>query len=487
MKTSYFHRLLTLLAGLAVTLSCVQDDDFNVPNSEIEAPMLIGTKITLNALYGQFEQAVAKEADDLGIDPSDFNYDDVIAELRQTVKLEFTETDTYVEGYVISNDEAGNFFEELILQDLPENPTRGVKVLIDVSPLFITYEFGRRVYVPLDGLTAGLTNGVFSLGVRSGNTIESIPESQLEDYLVRDNVLAEIIPKPIALEEFSFNNLNLYIQLDNVQFNRNEVLGDNRKTFAAEPTDQFDGERILESCETGNTAIFSTSTFADFKAVLLPEGSGQLLGILTRNFFGETYNIVVNDPSTLNFDQERCDPEVFICTTPAGGGPSFFREDFETSASIDDYVAQGWTNVNVSGGNTVWEIGSFSTNNYAQVSGFNSGENPIETWLVTPGIDLDATTAEELTFDVQASYDNGKILEVLFSVDFSGDVATASWQPLDVTIPTGPSNGFGDFEPIGPINLSCVEGIIYIAFRYLGADPNATTRYHIDNIEFRGN
>jgi hypothetical protein len=486
MKTFNFYKLLLLLATVAVTASCVQDDDFDVPDTTVEPPVITGTKISLNALYAQFEQAVADEADDLGVEPSDPNYNDVIAELRQTVKFDFAETDIYVEGYVISNDEAGNFFEELVLQDVPENPNRGVKVLIDVNPLFTTYEFGRKVFVPLDGLTVGLSNGVFSLGQRSGNNIESIAESQLEDYLIRDVVVAQIVPKPIAIEDFSFDNTNLYIQLSNVQFNRNEVLGDDRKTFAAEPEDQFDGERLLESCATGNTAIFSTSTFADFKSVLLPQGSGSLSGILTLNFFGEEFNVVVNDPSSINFTEERCDPEVFVCTTPSGGGDAFFSESFEAFDAIEDYVAQGWTNVNVSGGNTLWQIGNFSNNNYAQISGFNSNEDDIDVWLVTPSINMDATTSEELSFDIQANFDNGKILRVLFSTDFTGDVTTATWQELDVTIPTGPSNGFGDFVPVGPVNLSCVDGDIHIAFLYEGSDPNATTRYHVDNIEVTG-
>jgi len=143
--------------------------------------------------------------------------------------------------------------------------------------------------------------------------------------------------------------------------------------------------------------------------------------------------------------------------------------------------------VNVSGGNEVWEIGNFDNNNYAQVSGFNSGEDVIDTWLVTPAIDMDTTTEEELTFNIQAAFDNGTILSVLVSTDFTGDVTTATWNLLDASIPTGPESGFGDFFPSGPVNVSCVDGMAYIAFRYQGSDPTATTRYHIDDIVITGN
>ncbi|WP_158237162.1 hypothetical protein [Aquimarina sp. MAR_2010_214] len=53
-------------------------------------------------------------------------------------------------------------------------------------------------------------------------------------------------------------------------------------------------------------------------------------------------------------------------------------------------------------------------------------------------------------------------------------------------IPRGPLNAFGNATPSGPINLSCLEGTIRIGFRYVGGDPRATTRYHIDNIKIIG-
>jgi hypothetical protein len=106
---------------------------------------------------------------------------------------------------------------------------------------------------------------------------------------------------------------------------------------------------------------------------------------------------------------------------------------------------------------------------------------------VSPAVDLDATIGEELAFDVQSNFDNGTILSVFVSSDFTGDPTTATWQPLDASIPTGPSGGFGTFQSVGPINISCIEGTVNFAFFYEGSDPSATTRYHVDNIEVTGN
>ena len=489
MKNFNLYKLIMLFIATAVIVSCVQDDDFDIPNTTVEAPNLEGQVLTIMGINGAFEQLVAAAAADLGVEPGDFNYEDVLAELRQTEKLIFdTDQISYVEGYVISSDQSGNFFEEMILQNAATNPVSGVKVLIDVNPLFTTYEIGRKVFVRLDGLSAGYDSGVFTLGILDLNDLEKIGEAQLQDYIIRDNVVETIVPKPILFSEFTDANTNLFVELADAQFNRNDVLGDSPKTFASEPEDQFDGERLLESCEDGGSVIFSTSTFADFKSVLLPSGRGSMNGILTKNFFGDAFNMVVNDPSDISFtNEDRCDPDTFNCTGPSGGGTEFYSEDFEGFNSIEEYVDAGWTNVSASGGSEVWEIGNFDNNNYAQVSGFSSGEDVLDIWLVTPPIDMDSTTEEELMFNIQAAFDNGTILSVLVSNDFTGDVTTANWNLVDAMIPQGPENGFGDFVPAGPINLSCIDGMMNIAFRYQGSDPTATTRYHVDDIVITGN
>ncbi|GAB5398555.1 MAG: DUF5689 domain-containing protein [Aureisphaera sp.] len=489
MKHLKNYKLILFLAVVTFVASCVEDDDFGTPDLTVNDPQLETTPITIEGLYGQFLQEAIQAVDDLGVDPSDPNYEEVLNGVLQDLKITFDEGTTYIEGYVISSDEAGNFFEEIIIQNAPANPTRGVRFLIDVNPLFTAYEPGRKVFIKMDGLSMGISNGLFTIGVLDANDLEKVASSQLEETLLRSSEIATLEPLPITFADFSGDLTNLYVRLSDVQFNRNQVLGDDVLTFAAEPTDEFDGERILESCSTGSNVIFSTSTFADFKAIQLPSGRGTMDGIFTYNFFGDTFNMVVNDPSYINFDSaDRCDPDVYVCDQPSGGGSDIYSENFEQFNAIEDYVNLGWTNVNVANSNgELWVIGNFSNNNYAQITGFNSNEDIIDTWLITPAIDMSATTGEELSFDLQVNFDNGEILTVLFSNDFTGDPTAATWFQLDADIPEGPSGGFGDFEPVGPINVSCVEGTMHVAFRYQGSDPDATTRYHVDNVTVTGN
>ena len=57
----------------------------------------------------------------------------------------------------------------------------------------------------------------------------------------------------------------------------------------------------------------------------------------------------------------------------------------------------------------------------------------------------------------------------------------------NVTLPTGPQSGYGSFASGGNINISCLDGDVYFAFQYLGADGGITTTFQIDNIKVTGN
>lgn len=478
MKTINLKNMLLLVFGLVVLSSCVEDDDFNTPNLSVQEP-----ELEQNAEFIEIAAVAGDLAQEQGGGALDYTNENTV----------FTfPTDgipKYMTGYVISSDEGGNFFEELIIQDNFENPTIGIRILLDVNPIFVRYEVGRKIYVKMNGLTVGIRNGVLSFGGLDGNRVGQIAAPDEEKVIKRSAEVQTIVPLVMEIEEFSDEKTNLYIQLQDVQFNRADVLSDPPKTFASESSDQFDGERALESCATGAATIFSTSTFADYKNLRLPANRGSMDAILTKNFFGDMYNVTVSTPETINFDnEERCDPDFFECTTASGGGATFYLEDFQPYANMAAAEAAGWTNVNVSGGTTRYTLGSFSGTKYAQVSGFNAGASEINVWLVSPGIDMDTTTGEELSFDIQANFDNGTIITVYISNDFTGDPETATWQLLDAVIPTGPSGGFAQsFTTVGPINVSCIDGTAHVGFFYEGSDPAETTRYHITNIRMTGN
>ncbi|GER58829.1 DUF5689 domain-containing protein [Patiriisocius marinus] len=476
MKTFNFYKIIALFVAATFVVSCVQDDEFDIPNTAVEAPNLEGDVITIDALYNALQQEIANNGNET---------------------LTYAESNLFIEGYVVSNDEAGNFFEEIIMQDKASNPTRGVRVLIDVSPLFTYVEFGRKAYVKLDGLTVGFSNGVLTLGIQDGTSAEKIPEALLGEYLIRDPEVATIEPKVLTFSDFNDDNVNQYIRLNNVQFEASQVLGDNPQTYAGGAEDQFDGERVLESCESGQTVVFSTSTFADYKSLLLPAGSGTLDGLLTKNFFGEEFNVTVNDPTTVALDNdERCDPEQVDCgLATATGSNVLFTDFFETQAQNSPITGNGWTNF-IEEGTESWEAYSDTGTNAslgisARMGSFNSGDDSSIGWLVTPAIDFDAQEGETFSFQSSNSFSDGSEMQVLISLDWDGTAAnipSANWSELPAAFIVGDDDFFGDWFPSGNVSLDCIEGTGHIAFKYIGggnADIDGT--YEIDEIEIRSN
>ncbi|MFT6126353.1 MAG: hypothetical protein ACJAVA_000823 [Flavobacteriaceae bacterium] len=457
--------------------SCVKDDDYDTPNLVVaDLNLDEALVITISSLSNLLlQEQINNENDVLTFDGGTEGFG------------------RYISGYVISNDEAGNFFEEIILQDAAENPTLGVKVLIDVNPLYITYEFGRKVFIKLDGLTVGLDSGVLSIGIREGNRIESMSQTNMESNVFRENDLMDIVAMPISISEFSADKTNLYVRLNDVQFNRNDVLGDDLLSFAGEPTDDFDGERLLESCANGSTTIFSTSTFADFKANLLPNQRGSIEGILTYNFFGDQFNVVLNDLNGINFDNpDRCDPTEVDCGLAENTGSNILFSDFFESFSDGETIfGNGWTNYKESG---TQEWGAYfddgsnaSLGISAHIGSYQSGDVSTIAWLISPELNFDNQENETLNFKTSNSFSDASYLELLFSGDWDGNpdnIASATWDILTAATLVRDDDFFGDWIDSENVDLSCIIGTGYIGLKYIGSgDADTDGTYEFDEIE----
>ena len=464
MKTIQLTKVVVAVLALLTITSCVNDDDFSLPNLTIEEPQIDGEVISVAALRNLF--------------------------LQEGETVDLTESTAYVEGYVVSSDESGNWFEELIIQDSPSNPTAGLRVLIDNSPLFTTYEVGRKIFVKLGGLHVGDSNGVLTLGITSN--LEKIPAPLQFDFVERSTEVAEIIPLEVSISDFNEDLENVLVSLTDVQFAKDEVI-DASLTFAGEPLDQFDGERTLIACANNQTVILATSTFADFKSIALPVERGTVTGVLTRNFFGDTFNLVLNDLDGISFDNtERCDPVEIDCgVADSAGAQVLFEDFFETQSTNQPISGNGWTNF-VQEGTQAWEAYTSGGTNAslgisANVGSFMSGDDSSIAWLVTPQINFDGQDGETLQFQTSNSFSDGSTLELLFSSDWDGtpeNIPTASWDVLPAAVLVQDDDFFGDWIPSGIVDLSCIEGAGYIGFRYIGSgDSDFDGTYELDEIQ----
>lgn len=499
MKMTKIVQAFIIVCILLTCAACVQDDDFAVPDLTATDPILDGPLITIGALKNSYDQAVMVQMNNLGIDSNDA---DGIAQLRRNYSLDLSETNQYIEGFVISSDEGGNWFEEIIIQDHPSAPTAGVRVLIDESPLFTSYDLGSKVVVrlgattldgiPLSGLHVGDSNGVLTLGFTED--LDKIPAPAQFNYVQRTSVVEELVPLVTSISSFSEALENLYIQLPDVQFVKEDVISVGL-TYAGEPLDEFDGERTLLSCIDERKTILSTSTFASFKSILLPTGRGSVTGVLTRNFFGEDFNLVINDPSAIIFeDIERCDPIELDCGTAETAGTNILFQDLLESQIPNTLITgNGWINYQQAGSEK-WEAYNSEGQNAslgtsARVGSFLSGDAATVAWLITPEVDFSAQNGETLSFKTSHSFLDNCRLEVLFTSDWNGNensIASATWEVIAAARIADEDDFFGDWINSGLVDLSCLNVAGHVAFRYTGSgDPDFDGSFELDEIVIR--
>lgn len=466
-----------LLIGILIAISfsaCVQDDDYSVPDTTIKEPNIPANSITtFKAIVERYEQAVNG---------------------GNTTVLIRDEQDLYIEGYVISSDKGGNFFEELIIQNKiddsnPDNdPRLGLKIEINTSSLYNTFEVGRKVYVKMNGLTIGLSNGVIAIGKGDSNQVKQIQASEFRNIIKRGIEIVTLTPKVANIQDLTGKDENTLIQLNNMQVNRFDL----GSTYAGESTDEFDGFRILESCDNKVSILMQTSTFADFKSLPVPQGKGTIQGIFGRDY-GDDFNVImVNSTTDINFDNpQRCDPLELNCGLAATyGTANLFYENFENQVNNRLITGNGWTNY-IEAGTEGWEAFSSTSSNAslgrsARVQTASSGDVSNITWLITPALNLIGKNGATLRFKTSNSLADSSFLEVLYSLDWDGteaNITAATWGVLSAAYVVKDSDSFVPWFNSGNVDLTCATGTMHIAFKYTGSGQESFDGvYELDEV-----
>lgn len=455
MKT---NKLLTLFAAVTlvfVVTSCVQDDDYSVPES-------LGQEENagLQAIMQAIEAGTLTEIS--------------IADLKALYvgQTQLIESEIVVKGYVSSSDRTGNFYKEFYMQDAPENPTAAIGISLNQVDSYNQFNFGREVYIYLKDLYLGENSSdVISIGgAVDGEFLEEMTENQIPIHVFRTSNTMQIVPVMAAPSDVNSSHLGMYITLENVQI-PSEFEG---STFH-NPLNDFDTRYPLVSCDDGSDLQMETSSFANFKQVPLPtDGRGNISGVITQGFGGSPTVLVLNSTDEIDFNQERCDP--------------VFEESFSSAVDNTNLDIPGWINY-AEAGSELWSEQVFSGNGYAELNPFSSGDSSNIAWLITPGIDLDAQDGEILTFQTEHAFPDAghDPLDVLISTDFDGTeagIATATWTELSFDVSyIVDSNNWYNFTNSGPVDISGFSGTAYIAFRYTGSDTsNQNMTLHVDNV-----
>lgn len=398
-----------------------------------------------------------------------------LKELYNYTPLQITE-DFIIEGVVISNDEDGNFYKELVIQDA----TAGILIMVDQTNLHTLFPQGRKVYLRLKDMYLSDYNGLLQLGAtyNEEDGLQRIPQSLVTDYILRGPCNQTVEPVKVSETELDpFTHQSMVISIELAQFDA----GDQGETFA-EAGGNSSNNIGLSNC-LGSTFIMRTSDFASFAGEVIPTGKFNITGVFS--VFGEDQQMKIRSMKDIELLGDTTCPCINI-QDPVSGTTTWLLDDIqiindnqevlastdmEDQSYPDPITLQDWTNEAQYGG-IKWQAGDGDGNVFARASAFRTNVNRVTAWLITPEISVNGD-GEMLSFRSKGEYANGAaLLEVLISTNYNGNGNPESynWEKICPELPIPDSFDDGPWLDASYDLTSYAGQDIHIAFRYRGGD-----------------
>lgn len=372
-----------------------------------------------------------------------------VATCTNSCAKRFTQ-DVYFIGVVVADEQSGNFYKEIYLRD--RYNTGAIRLDFTQRSSFFV---GDSVRVNLKGLDVNL----------NGDTdILEIDSLDHEKFVVKFASGAKPQPRVLTIAQLN-SNLSTYlgdlVQLTNVAFSPTDVA-----QYWSDPIGQSSLNRIIQDCN-GSQLIVRTSNYANFALEKTPTGNGTLIGIATA--YQGTSQLAIRNPAEANMSGTGC--------------TIYLKKDFEDNS----LTSGGWTQQSVVNGSVLWTASSFGSDKFGKISGYLSGNTNSENWLISPSLNLAASSNPVLSFRTAAKF-SGDLLELWVSTNYSsGAPSTATWTQLTgfALSPNNPGNYA--WTASGNISLSLYKNAnTRFAFKYKSTTAGSTT-YEVDDVIVKEN
>ncbi len=158
---------------------------------------------------------------------------------------------------------------------------------------------------------------------------------------------------------------------------------------------------------------------------------------------------------------------------------------FAAASKYKRLDAEGWFTEAIHGG-VFWTTKEDQSAKYIQATGFSTGQDNIETWAVTPGLNLNAASRKNFTFHSKRGHSKDENFTVLISSDFdyTKGVAAAQWIELTPVLAEAVAKDYSKWKSAGDIDLSAYAGKVHIAFKYVGNSTDASGTWNLCNVKF---
>lgn len=194
-----------------------------------------------------------------------------------------------ISGRVISSDEAGNVFKNLVIQD----ETAALALSINSYNLYLKYRVGQQVVLDLSGMFIGKYNGLLQLGMpewyANGNANEA---TFMAPEFFEQHVQLNGFPQPELIDTIEINSFaDLPSNPDGLMKYQSQLVKFNNVYFQNGGTEQFStyhssgvNQNIVDS--EGATLPVRTSGYSNFWNNFLPKGNGDVVAI--NSYYGTT-------------------------------------------------------------------------------------------------------------------------------------------------------------------------------------------------------
>ena len=194
-----------------------------------------------------------------------------------------------IQGIVVGNDEGGNIYQTLYIQDA----TGAIKISIEQSGLYGPFAVGQGVLIELQGLYVGGYGKLPQIGTiyenpKNGN----IQTGRMSRYLWQQHYklidIPGLVPTPTVVT--NMNQLDMdkdcgkLITLKGVEIS----VADGKEVYAPSGTGSTTVSRSIKGM---SNVILYTSTYADFANSIMPTGKLDITGIASR--YNSTWQIQI--------------------------------------------------------------------------------------------------------------------------------------------------------------------------------------------------
>lgn len=256
---TYMGLLLTALAATMGFSAC--GDDFDAP--EINVPV---ASLKPNTTIAQIKEQYWNSAD---------NYID-------TIRVASSGEHVVISGRVISSDASGNIYKSLVIQDR----TGALAMSINANSLYVDYRIGQEVVIDLTDMYIGKYSTLQQLGFPDYSTGYGWQATFMPLEFFKKHSQLNGLPRPEAIDTLEISLGDLGNGTENLQRYQSQLVRFNNVFFEEGGEASFctahkeNTNRTLKD-DNGNTIIVRTSGYANYWSTKLPEGHGDVVGILS--------------------------------------------------------------------------------------------------------------------------------------------------------------------------------------------------------------